>query len=147
MPPRIIEVVLPFPPMSLNPYLRTHWAERYAIFKPYREVIADHFIHIDPFYKVHLEWEWTFFGSKPKYLNKDGDNISSIGVKIIQDILVEVKVLQQDSNRYIQNPVLIWTFNDDTKDPEIYGSGEVLLRLSTIPLYGGQLITLEDEND
>lgn len=147
MPPRIVEVILPFPPLSLNPYLRTHWAERYSIFKPYRETIADHFIHIEPFLKVHLEWEWTFFGSNPKYLNKDGDNISSIGTKIIQDVLVEVKVLEQDSNRYIQNPVLIWTFNDDTKDPEIHGSGEVLLRLSTVPLYGGQFIRLEDEND
>lgn len=146
MPPRIVEVILPFPPISLNPYLRTHWAERYLADKPYREIIADHFIGIEPFDRVHLEWEWIFFGSEQKFLDRDGENIASVGQKIILDV-VKNGILKDDSNRYIQNPMLHWWFFDDEKDPEIDGSGEVLLRLSTVPLYGGQFIRLEDEDD
>ncbi|MDP8935627.1 MAG: hypothetical protein M3N42_16180 [Cyanobacteriota bacterium] len=143
MAPRIVEIILPFPPISLNPYLRTHWAERDAIMEPYRETIADNLIGIEPFPKVYLEWEWTFFGSEQKFLDRDGDNIWTIGSKIICDV-VKSRILKDDSNRYIQTPTIHWVFNNTSKDPEIYGTGEVLLRLSDVPLYGGQFIRMED---
>ena len=144
MKPRIVEVVLPFPPVSLNPYLRMHWGERDAIIKPYREIVANSLLGIEPFPIVYIEWEWTFFCTEKRFLDRDGDNVWSVGTKVVQDVLKHW-LLKDDSNRYIQNPVLHWTFYDDTKDPEIYGSGEVLVRLSNVPLYRGQFITVEKE--
>ena len=93
---------------------------------------------------MHTEWEWTVFGSELTYLNRDASNISSVGEKVISDVLVNSKIFKDDSTRYIQNPILHWVLNDDTKDPEIHGTGEVLLRLSDVPLYKGELIRLEN---
>jgi len=146
--PRIIEIVLPLPPISLNPFMRTHWAAREKLLKPYRKIVSDNLIGIEPFLKVHTEWEWTIFGSSKKFLNRDASNLSSVGEKVISDVLVKSKIFQDDSNKYIQNPILHWAFNDSTKDPKVYGTGEVLLRLSDVPLYGSQFIRIEgDKND
>ena len=142
--PRIVEVVLPLPPLSLNPFMRMHWAARERLLKPYRKIVADNLIGIEPFSKVHTEWEWTVFGSNKLFLNRDASNISAVGEKIIADVLVQSKIFKDDSTRYIQNPILHWVFNDSKKDSEIYGSGEVLVRLSNVPLYKGSLITLEN---
>lgn len=142
--PRIIEITLPLPPLSLNPFMRMHWAAREKLLKPYRRIVADNLIGIEPFLKIHTEWEWTVFGSNKRFLNRDASNVSAVGEKVISDVLVKSKIFKDDSTRYIQNPILHWVFNDDTKDPEIYGAGEVLLRLSEVPLYGGQVIRMED---
>lgn len=142
--PRIVEVTLPLPPLSLNPFMRTHWAVRERLLKPYRKIVADNLIGIEPFSKVYTEWEWTVFGSNKLFLNRDASNLSAVGEKVILDVLVTSKIFKDDSTRYIQNPILHWVFNDDTKDPEIYGAGEVLLRLSDVPLYKGEFIRREN---
>jgi len=142
--PRIVEIVLPLPPLSLNPFMRIHWAAREKLLRPYRKIVADNLIGIDPFLIVYTEYEWTVFGSKKRYLNRDASNISSVGEKIIADVLVNSKIFKDDSTRYIQSPILHWTFNDNTKNPKIYGQGEVLVRLSNIPVYKGELIRLEN---
>ena len=142
--PRIVEVILPLPPMSLNPFMRMHWAAREKLLKSYRKTVADHFIGVEPFLKVHTEYEWTIFGSELVFLNRDASNVSAVGEKVISDVLVNSKIFKDDSTRYIQNPILHWCFNDKVKDPEIYGSGEVLVRLSDVPVYKGELIRLEN---
>lgn len=141
---RIVEVTLPLPPLSLNPFMRTHWAVRERLLKPYRKIVADNLIGIEPFSKVYTEWEWTVFGSNKLFLNRDASNLSAVGEKVILDVLVNSKIFKDDSTRYIQNPILHWVFNDDIKDPEIYGAGEVLLRLSDVPLYKGEFIRREN---
>lgn len=141
---RIVEIVLPLPPMSLNPFMRTHWAAREKLLRPYRKIVSDNLIGVEPFSKVHTEWEWTIFGSNKKFLNRDASNVSSVGEKVISDVLVKSKIFGDDSNRYIQNPILHWCFNDKTKNPEIHGIGEVLLRLSNVPVYKGELIRREN---
>ena len=141
---RIVEITLPLPPLSLNPFMRMHWAAREKLLKPYRKIVADSLIGIEPFLKIHTEWEWTIFGSNKRFLNRDASNVSAVGEKVISDVLVKSGIFKDDSTRYIQNPILHWGFNDSTKDPEIYGIGEVLLRLSDVPLYRGQFIRIED---
>ena len=124
--------------------MRMHWAAREKLLKPYRKIVAGSLIGIEPFLKIHTEWEWTVFGSNKLFLNRDAPNISAVGEKVISDVLVNSGIFKDDSTRYIQNPILHWVFNDSTKDPEIYGIGEVLLRLSDVPLYSGQFIRIED---
>lgn len=142
--PRIVEIVLPLPPLSLNPFMRMHWAARERLLKSYREVVADSLIGVEPFLKVHTEYEWTIFGSELVFLNRDASNVSAVGEKVISDVLVNSKIFKDDSTRYVENPILHWCFNDSKKDPKIYGIGEVLLRLSNVPLYKGELIRREN---
>lgn len=141
--PRVVEIILPLPPLSLNPFMRMHWAAREKLLKSYRKTVADNLIGIEPFFKVYTEWEWTIFGSNKKFLNRDASNVSSVGEKVISDVLVNSKIFKDDSTRYIQSPILHWVFNDNVKDPEIHGAGEVLLRLSDVPLYKGETIRRE----
>lgn len=145
--PRILELHLPFPPTSFNPMLRSHRIAQHKINKKYQQRISQYFLGIEPFDgEFYIEWEWIFYCSKKRFHQCDGENVSAPGSKLILDALVKAGIIQNDSNKFIKSPVLHWYgwYGNSPDTPHDEGeSGKVLVRVSQVPLYRGQIIRLE----
>ena len=141
--PRIEEIKIPFPCGSLNRMLRQNWTVRDASRRKIQED-ATFFVRrfrIKPFSPkslVYFEWTWLVSSKSLATFNRrDGDNISSAGRKLLLDVLVKEEIVKDDCFKYIGSPVLDWF--------EFVGKKEsgVLIRISDVPLYCGQIIRVE----
>lgn len=141
---RIEKFLLPLPSKSLcslNTVTRLNRWEREALKKPYQDSVRWelHQLNTTPFVgKVYVEYLMKLRCSKAEFQQRDGDNCCYI-IKLALDEVVRAGIIKDDSFEFIE-PIMVISFD---YEPDKTKEGFLLIRVSDVPLYCGEIIRRE----
>ena len=144
---RIEEILLHLPPPklnSLNKAIRLGYRERTKAKCSYQEDIGFELAQkqIAPFKcPVYFEWHFILQMSLKKFNIRDGDNFCYV-VKLILDAIVRAGIIKNDSFAHIKTPTILH-YERLEPIPNQEPEHKVLVRISDVPLYAGELIRRE----